>query len=184
MPSVPLGLFPTYCFDAQLPLLRISYSFGTVTTEFNHVVTMQNRYLPREILMFEGKRKILSATVDMIGGLNPSDTALVPSADALIAKLGTVQIAGGVAQGFLLKKQTPFYPQDAKSAHVSGTVVLQATIGMDGGIHELRVVSAPWPSLAAAALWAVSQWEYRPYLLDGAPVEVRTTVNVVFTLGQ
>jgi protein TonB len=84
----------------------------------------------------------------------------------------------------LVKKQVPIYPQDAKDAHVSGTVVLQATIGSDGRIHDLRVVSAPWPSLAASSLWAVLHWEYKPYMLNGEPVEVQTTVNVIYTLGQ
>jgi protein TonB len=83
----------------------------------------------------------------------------------------------------LLKKAVPIYPEDAKQARVSGTVVLQATIGTDGGIHDLRVVSAPWPSLAASALWTVSHWQYKPYLLNGNPVEVQTTVNVVFSFG-
>jgi protein TonB len=95
-----------------------------------------------------------------------------------------VQIAAGIAVGSLLKKEVPVYPQDAKDARVSGKVVLQATIGMDGGVHDLHVVSAPWPSLVASALWAVSHWEYKPYLLNGEPVEVETTVNVIYSLGQ
>jgi TonB family protein len=179
----PLGLFPTYCFDPQNPDLRVSYSFGTITTEFNRIVKVQNRYISREILMFEGKRKILSATVDSITFLDPSNPALTPAPDAEVQNEGSVPIAAGVAAGFLLKKQIPGYPQDAKAARVSGTVVLEALIGMDGGVHDLRVVSAPWPSLAASALWAVSHWQYKPYRLNGEPVEVKTTVNVIYTLG-
>jgi TonB family protein len=182
---VPLGLFPTYCFDPQLPALRVNYSFGTVTTAFNHIVQVQNRYMPREVLFFEGKREILSAQVDKMTGLSPSDPALTPSAAATVAKIGaSEQIAAGVMQGMLLIKQTPVYPQDAKDARVSGTVVLRALIGMDGSIHDLHVVSAPWPSLAASALSAVSHWRYRPYLLNGEPVDVETTVNVIYELGN
>lgn len=88
-----------------------------------------------------------------------------------------------VAQGMLLKKVIPVYPQDAKEAHVDGKVVLEAIIGMDGGIHDLRVISAPWPSLAASALWSVSQWKYKPYLLNGKAVDVKTTINVIYSLG-
>jgi TonB family protein len=181
--SVPLGLFPTYCFDPQKTVLWISYSFGTVTTEFNHIAKVQNKYLAREVQFYEGKRKILSATVDSITGLTPSDPALIPSTTAVIPKLDKVLLSAGITVGNLTKKETPVYPQDAKDARVSGTVVLQATIGMDGGIHDLHVISAPWPSLAASALWAVSHWEYKPYLFNGVPVEVETTVNVVYTLG-
>jgi TonB family protein len=181
---VPLGLFPTYCFDPHLPVLRMSYSFGTVTTEFDHVVKVQDKYLAREILLFEGKRKILSATVDAITNLNPASPELKPSAEVEVSDVKKVDIAAGVAVGFLVKKEVPVYPQDAKDARVSGTVVLQATIGLDGGVHDLHVISAPWPSLAASALWSVSHWEYKPYLLNGEPVEVETTVNVTYTLGQ
>jgi protein TonB len=83
----------------------------------------------------------------------------------------------------LLKKQQPVYPQDAKDARASGIVVLEATIGRDGKVHDLRVVQAPWPSLVASAIQAVSQWEYKPYLLNGEPVEVKTNINVIFSLG-
>jgi TonB family protein len=83
----------------------------------------------------------------------------------------------------IMAAAAPLYDfNNAKAAHIDGTVVLQATIGMDGGVHNLHVVSAPSPSLAASALWAVSHWEYRPYFLNGEPVEVQTTINVIFSL--
>jgi TonB family protein len=183
--TVPVGLFPTYCFDPQFPALRASFSFGTLTMDFNNIVKVQNRYLPRELQFFEGKRKILSAEVFSITDLSLSDPALTPSADSHVAGHDkAVTIAAGVMAGSLLKKQVPVYPQDAKDAHVSGTVILRAIIGKDGSIHELYVVSAPWPSLAASSLQAVSRWEYKPYLLNGETVDVETEVNVIFTLGN
>jgi TonB family protein len=181
--TVPLGLFPTYCFDQKLPVLRIRYSLGSLTEEFNRIAKLQRRYLPREITLLDGKRKILSATVDSADGIAATDQALTPAPEATVAKLERVQISSGVSQGLLLKKLIPIYPQDAQQARMDGRVVLQATIGADGGIHDLKVVSTPWPSLAASALWAVSHWEYRPYILNGEPVEVETTINVIFTLG-
>jgi TonB family protein len=189
--DVPLGLFPTYCFEPQLPALRVSSSFGATTTEFSNIVKAQNKYLAREILITEGKRKILSATVDLVTWLDATDPALKPTTVVAVsdvkhvnvADVKKVMIAGGVMAGSLVKKEIPVYPQDAKDARASGTVVLRATIGIDGEIHDLHVVSAPWPSLAASALWAVSHWEYKPYLLSGEPVEVETTVNVIYTLG-
>ena len=190
--DVPLGLFPTFCFDPQMPVLSVSHDFGTLTMGFNHIVKFQNRYLAREILFLDGTRKILTASVDTITGLAPSDPALTPpiesqvakSADAPVTKLDKVPISAGVMVGMLVKKTTPYYPQDAKDAHVSGRVVLQAVIGTDGGIHNLHVLSSPSPLLAVSALWAVSQWQYKPYLLMGEPVEVDTTVNVIFSLGN
>ena len=94
-----------------------------------------------------------------------------------------VNISAGVAVGLLEYKQTPIYPADAKKAHVSGTVVLDAVIGADGTVKELRVVSGP-DSLQQAALDAVKNWRYRPYLLNGQPVEVRTIINIIFTLAR
>jgi protein TonB len=70
----------------------------------------------------------------------------------------------------------------AKTAHVSGTVVLHAVIAKDGTIQELQYVSGP-PLLMKSAMDAVKQWRYKPTQLNGDPVEVDTTIDVVFTLG-
>jgi protein TonB len=67
--------------------------------------------------------------------------------------------------------------------HIQGTVILAATIAKDGAIANLRVLSGP-AVLQQSALDAVSQWRYRPYLLNDQPVEVETTVNVIFTLAN
>jgi protein TonB len=82
----------------------------------------------------------------------------------------------------LLNKTTPIYPPIAKAARVSGTVILQATISKTGTIENLRVISGP-AMLQQSAMDAVRSWRYRPYMLNGDPVEVETSVNVVFTLG-
>jgi protein TonB len=84
----------------------------------------------------------------------------------------------------LVSKVQPVYPVEAKEAHITGTVVLQALIGRDGSLQDLRIVQAPAASLAVSALLAVSQWKYKPYLLNGEPVEVNTTINVIYNLGQ
>jgi protein TonB len=94
-----------------------------------------------------------------------------------------VNISAGVAVGLLIQKTTPVYPPLAKAAHVSGTVVIQGTISRNGGVGNLRVVSGP-AMLRQAALDAVKNWRFRPYLLDGEPVEADTMVNVTFALAQ
>jgi protein TonB len=93
-----------------------------------------------------------------------------------------VNISAGVELGLLIQKVTPTYPPIAKAARVQGTVVLQATISKQGTIEDLRVISGP-AMLQQAALDAVRQWRYRPYLLNNEPVEVETSVQVIFTLG-
>jgi len=93
----------------------------------------------------------------------------------------TMRISTGVAESISLSKAIPVYPVIAKTAGIQGTVVLAATISKAGTVDNLRVVSGP-PMLQMAAVDAVKQWRYRPYLLNGEPVAVETTVNVVFTL--
>jgi protein TonB len=91
-------------------------------------------------------------------------------------------ISSGVMAGNRLSGADPQYPAIARAARVQGTVVLAATISRSGTIENLRVISGP-PMLAPAATEAVRTWRYRPYLLNGEPVEVETTVNVIFNLG-
>ena len=93
-----------------------------------------------------------------------------------------IRVGGNVAAAKLVHQVQPVYPQIAKTAHVQGTVLLHAIIAKDGTIQELQYVSGP-PLLMRAAMDAVHEWRYSPTLLNGEPVEVDTTIQVVFTLG-
>jgi periplasmic protein TonB len=93
-----------------------------------------------------------------------------------------IRVGGNVAAAKLVHQVQPIYPQIAKTAHVQGTVLLHAIIAKDGTIQELQYVSGP-PLLMRAAMDAVHEWRYNPTLLNGEPVEVDTTIQVVFTLG-
>lgn len=84
-------------------------------------------------------------------------------------------------EGYLVHKVEPAYPPMARTARIQGPVELRAIISKEGTIENLRVVSGH-PMLAQAALDAVRQWRYRPYILNGAPVEVETEVIVKFVL--
>ena len=94
----------------------------------------------------------------------------------------SIRLGGNVAQANLVHQVTPVYPEVAKSAHISGTVLLHAIVGKDGTVQDLQYVSGP-PLLMKSAMDAVRQWRYKPVLLNGNPVEVDTTVSVIFTLG-
>jgi periplasmic protein TonB len=83
--------------------------------------------------------------------------------------------------GLLIHKVVPVYPSIGRAIRLEGAVVLQATISKSGTIENLHVVSGP-QMLQQAALDAVKQWQYKPYKLNGEPVEVETTVNVEFKL--
>jgi protein TonB len=79
------------------------------------------------------------------------------------------------------KKVPPQYPEAAKKAHLQGVVVLEATISRDGDVENLRIVSGH-PMLVPPAIEAVKEWKYKPYRVNGEPVEVKTKVTVNFTL--
>jgi len=154
----------------------------------NNQLTAPTR-IPHNIQMVSEKEAPVSSFgVAGMEGLGGSSTGVTdsmfgsnkPQVKAAAPK--KVNISAGVAVGMLLVKTQPVYPPIAKAARVSGTVVLQATISKTGTIEGLRVVSGP-AMLQQAAQDAVRQWRYRPYLLNNEPVEVETTVNVIFTLG-
>ena len=92
-------------------------------------------------------------------------------------------ISQGVSKGLLVYRIDPPYPVLARQAHIQGTVVLTALIDKEGIIQNLQVVSGH-PLLAPAAIEAVKHWRYKPFLLDGQPVGVETTVTVNFRFSE
>ena len=116
-----------------------------------------------------------------MGGVLGSVMSSVPTAVPKAATPQRVRVSQGVSQGLLVHKVQPAYPPLARQARIQGVVVLQALIGKDGSITGLHVVSGH-PMLTNAALEAVKEWKYKPYFLNGEPVEVETQINVNFTL--
>lgn len=94
---------------------------------------------------------------------------------------GPVAVRADIMQQQIMHKVDPVYPQDAKKARIEGKVELEAVIGKTGEVEQLKVVSGP-TELQPSALDAVRQWTYKPFLLNGAPVEVKTTINVIYSL--
>ncbi len=117
----------------------------------------------------------------VIGGIvnATSNLAYVPKLQPVIPQ--RVRVSQGVTSGLLLHKVEPAYPPLARAARVSGDVVLKAIITKDGLIEDLQLVSGH-PMLVPTAIGAVRQWRYKPYLLNGQPVEVETTITVIFSL--
>ncbi len=110
---------------------------------------------------------------------SPPERAAQVAADP--APVRPIRVSGSATQATLLSQVAPVYPPIAKTAHISGTVLLHCLIGKDGSVETLEYVSGP-PLLMKAALDAVRQWKYKPMLLNGQPVRVDTTVSVVFML--
>jgi periplasmic protein TonB len=113
----------------------------------------------------------------VIGGIISSTPVAVPK----VATPQRVRVSQGVTQGLLIRKVQPNYPPLARQARIQGSVLLQAEISKDGTIENLRLISGH-PMLAPSAIEAVKQWRYKPYILNGEPVEVETQITVNFTL--
>jgi protein TonB len=113
------------------------------------------------------------------GGTLPNLLGNQSSAPAPV--LQVMNVSQGVSQGLVIKKIAPSYPANALRMRVEGSVQLLATISKKGDISAVKILSGE-PSLARAAADAVKQWKYKPYLLDGSPVEIQTQVTVNFKL--
>jgi TonB family protein len=93
--------------------------------------------------------------------------------------LARIRVSQGVSQGLVIKRVQPKYPLNALAAHIQGAVQIEATVDKDGNVVNPKVLSGD-QTLAAAAIEAVRQWRYKPYYLDGAPVEIQTQITVNF----
>jgi protein TonB len=126
-----------------------------------------------------------SAAPSLIGMATPGSAPppdLVPSTNPTFKPvLQTVSVSQGVSQGLLYKKVPPVYPSGAIRMRVEGKVELMATISKEGNIAQVKVLSGDG-QLSKAAVDAVKQWKYKPYLLNGEPVEIQTQVTVNFKL--
>ena len=132
---------------------------------------------------FAFKDKVVDANVPPDSSANapasPADTTGTSGAGSSENLPQKLRVSSGVANGLKVHDVQPIYPPEARMNHIQGVVLFQATIGKDGLIHDLKVMSGH-PVLAEAAKGAVEQWRYRPYVLKGNPVEVETTIKVVF----
>jgi periplasmic protein TonB len=117
---------------------------------------------------------VASANDRNLSGLMASASSSVPR-----PSLATVRISQGVSQGLLIKRVQPKYPPAALAVRAQGAVQIEATINKEGNVTNLKVLSGD-PVLARAALDAVHQWRYKPYYLDGEPVEIQTQITVNF----
>lgn len=178
----PLGLYPTYCLDLQRAELRLSYDYGSQAIVRDSIGTFQGRSVATAVRIIEGQSVVLRGNVEHLLTFLPNQDEFIPTLDQELM-LGPAVIDSEVVRGLLLTKVTPNYPLSARQAHISGAVVLRALIGLDGHVESLRAQSSPDASLTQAAIVAVRQWMYRPYLVNGAATEVETTITVHFNMG-
>jgi periplasmic protein TonB len=182
-PPPPVPVAPS----ARRTDTRVAVSRGDVITELDHI--------PIGIPPVEDATEPLEFA-DMLQGVEVSTESVGPKGNALSHMLEAirqpdlpivqppirrtpVRVSGPVQAGKLIHKVSPVYPELAIRAHVSGTVLLEATIDEEGNVADLKILDGP-PLLRDAAYDAVKQWKYLPTMVGGEPVPVMAAVSVIF----
>ncbi len=167
-----------FCFEPGTSALRgfIDESHSSATRNRMGLFRGMNVGLD-DALAFSGEVAI-SGHVDKLESFHPDGSIVLSTAPTGRTSI----VPGAVLSGRALKKPQPQYPDLARSHRITGTVILCAIISKQGTMSSLDVISSPSPLLTEAAIAAVKQWTYQPYLLNGSPVEVATTVTVNFNI--
>jgi len=145
---------------------------GQAMAELYNAITSVDEHLRLNIQSPNGQRN--STVVIALENAASQAQAVAP---------GKIRVGGGVEAANLIHKVTPLYPPEAKAARIQGVVRFNATIGKDGSVLDLQLISGH-PLFVQPAQDAVKQWVYKPTLLNGDPVEVVTQIDVNFTLSQ
>jgi TonB family protein len=181
-PWVPGAGTGTFCFDSSNPVLRVTRTANVVYTEFDHLQKMQDRILAKEIAVTYGAQRVATFNIETVNGLASDESTIMPPAGAKESTPLNPAVSPSEAQTRLAKKTFPVYPPAAKAARITGTVVLDAWIGTDGKVKDVRVVGSPSSLLTSAAKDSVAQWQYEPYVVNGQPQEVNTLITVIFMM--
>jgi TonB family protein len=179
----PLGLFPTYCLDQDQDRLRVSFRYGAENVTRNTIGRFQGRGIPIDTVVYLSGVTAAKAHVAALSTMAAADHDFDPGSSLQLQNAAPVMASGGVTAGRKISGAVPVYPIEDKQSHTSGSVHLHAVIGTDGRIHQLSVIDAPSATMAISALTAVRTWVYKPYLLNGLPCSVETTITVNYNFG-
>jgi TonB family protein len=169
----------SFCVDPKDNALRVQYEGNVSTTVRNSVGVFHGTSVSLDLrVAFEG-RLAITGKVTTLQQFDPakSEVVLPPP---IASKNNKLKLEGGVTAGKILSRVAPEYPSFARSSHIGGTVVLHAVITKQGRISNLFPIASPSPTLTGAAMEAVKQWTYSPYLLNGEPTDIDTVINVNF----
>jgi len=133
----------------------------------------------------EGQEPVVApAATSIATGSTGSELSALVNTNAINARRApqeTLRISQGVSQGLILKRVQPVYPEQARQMRLEGKIELQANISKSGNITGVKQLSGD-PILGRAATDAVRQWKYKPYFLNGEPIEIQTQITVIFKL--
>jgi TonB family protein len=155
---------------------------GWNDTLYNDVVVFQEHFLARDIRLTGMGNPHLTLHVEdieVLSTINESD--FDPPPDAVLVLGGKITISEETMKGLCLGQVPPHYPENARTSHMEGPVVMQITIGKDGHVTNAQAISGP-DALRKAAIDAIRKWEFRPFLILGEPNEVESKFQIIFSL--
>jgi TonB family protein len=174
-----------YCFSLDSKSLRVMNSYPYLALVYNKLTPFEGREIPYSVTLSLGKVIRAKFDVDILEPWKIEDATLVPPADAVApAAESRVSVHSEAVEGNMLSKTAPVYPLRAKELRIQGSVVLAAIISRLGDVDDLELLYSPDQSLTDAAMEAVKRWKYKPYLLNGEPVEVDTVITVNFAFSR
>jgi len=180
---VAMGQLFSFCLEQNTPRLVAMYEPGDFGVLRRQTGTFQSHDVPVDLQIFLGAVQVAEAKTTKLAA-ESIDPALFQIQPDMTPAAGPVEIPSGDLSHLVLSQSPPSYPLDAKEHYVSGKVVFDAMIGKDGHVLSLQLNSNADAALTESAKKAVSQWIYRPYLINGLPVEVKSKINVNFTFGS
>lgn len=181
--AVPVGLYPTYCVDANGEL-RSTYNAAGRTVVLNKTGKFEDHEVPVQLDMLYNSIKVATAKTTVLTSYVPQPDEFVPSAEMKLTG-DVARMSGEAVKGLRTSFVPPIYPSNMKANHQSGTVVFRCLLGVDGHVLALRLDPSAKPvdpELVISAIAAVSKWIYKPYLLNLEPTQIDTTISVNFVL--
>lgn len=166
-----------FCFDVGSSVLRAIFGEGEFVAVRNRMATFRGIQLGLDNSLVYGTKTAITGHVDTLETLHIDPSIVLTSTSE-----ASTTVPGVVVAGHIIKKVSPVYPNFAALDHVSDTVVLCVTISKQGTISSLDVVSTTNSDLTDASIYAVKKWTYEPFLLDGSPTEINTTIMVNYKL--
>jgi TonB family protein len=148
----------------------------------NSVANFKRTSVPLKLDISFEQRPAITGKVTVLQAFDPANSTIFPPTPSLPSPPPPGSMKGGVTAGRALHKIPPFYPLYAKANHISGAVLLHAIISRQGAVTGIFPIASPDTGLTAAAIDAVKQWTYQPFLLNGQPTDVETTIQVNFNM--
>lgn len=182
----PLGVLPTYCFNLNSVMLRIEIFNSMMQTLRNEIVAFHGVYFAKEISVSDNGKPLLHISLIKLSDMSPEEIAVenaLPGFGKVISAKEIKVTSGELSQN-KIGGPSPVYPEQARLERMQGNVVMRVTIGRDGRVHLVRLLSSPDPRLSIAAMTAAQRWVYRPITSYGYPVSVQTDLTVVFMLSR